>query len=84
MEGFVLAKMVHILAIIFWIGGVAMVTMVLIPAIRKDVSDENKVSTFDMLEDRFARLVKFAVLLAGASGFYTCSTSWMHGSATPS
>lgn len=70
MEGFVLARIVHILAIIFWIGGVAMVTMVLIPAIRKDVNDEDKVSTFNMLEDRFARLVKFAVLLAGASGFY--------------
>lgn len=39
MEGFVLARIVHILAIIFWIGGVAIVTTVLIPAIRKDVND---------------------------------------------
>lgn len=70
MEGFVLARIVHILAVVFWIGGLAMVTTVLIPSIRKDTSAEDKVSTFEKIEARFSRQVKFAVLLAGASGFF--------------
>ena len=40
MEYFTLARIIHILAVILWIGGVAMVTTVIIPAIKKMKSKE--------------------------------------------
>ena len=70
MEGFVLARIVHIMAIVFWIGGVAMVTTVLIPSILNMKSGEDKAATFERIESRFAKQAKIAVLLAGISGFY--------------
>ncbi len=57
-------------AVVLWIGGVAMVTTVLIPSIRNMKSSEDKVATFEKLESRFATQAKIAVILTGVSGFY--------------
>ena len=35
MEHFVAARVIHIIAVILWIGGVSMVTTVIIPAVKK-------------------------------------------------
>lgn len=67
---FVIAKAVHIVGIVFWIGGVAFVTTVLIPSLRDMKSSENRLSTFETLEGRFAFQVKFSTLLVGLSGLY--------------
>ena len=40
MNEFVFTKVIHVLAVVLWIGGVAMVTAVLLPAIRTLASDE--------------------------------------------
>ncbi len=65
-----LARVVHILAVIIWIGGVAMVTMVLIPAIRKLKSKGEQVDTFEQIEGRFAFIAKIMTILTALSGFY--------------
>lgn len=70
MEEFALARVVHVLAVVFWIGGVAMVTTVLLPALRRLDSPEQAITLFERLESRFALQAKFAVLLTGLSGFY--------------
>ncbi|AXP81627.1 hypothetical protein CJ739_2554 [Mariniflexile rhizosphaerae] len=70
MEYFTLARVIHILAVIFWIGGVAMVTTVLIPAIRKMKSKEEQIQTFEQIEGRFAIQAKITTLLTGITGFY--------------
>ena len=70
MEGFAFARVVHVVAVVLWIGGVAMVTTVQIPSIRKMNSGEDKVAIFERLESRFATQAKIAVLLTGISGFY--------------
>ena len=65
-----IAKGIHLLSIVVWIGGVAFVTSVLIPAIR-NLSDENvKISIFNHIENRFSKIARLAVLVAGLSGFY--------------
>jgi uncharacterized membrane protein len=64
----VLARIVHVLAIVLWIGGVAFVTTVLIPAIRKMPSDAQRIELFEQLESRFAWQARFTTVLAGASG----------------
>ena len=70
MNEFALARVIHVLAVVLWIGGVAMVTTVLIPIIRTTPSDANAVEMFERFEKRFAWQVKFVILIAGGSGFY--------------
>jgi uncharacterized membrane protein len=67
---FVLARVLHVIAVIIWIGGVAFVTTVLIPAIRKTQSPENRLQIFEILESKFSFQAKFTTLLAGVTGFY--------------
>ena len=67
---FILARVLHVIAVIIWIGGVAFVTTVLIPAIRKTQSPENRLQIFEILESKFSFQAKFTTLLAGVTGFY--------------
>lgn len=70
MSFFTLARVIHILAVILWIGGVAMVTTVLIPAVKRMKSKEEQIDTFEKIEGRFAIQAKITTLLTGISGFY--------------
>lgn len=70
MEYFTLARVIHVIAVILWIGGVAMVTTVLIPAVRKMKSKEEQIQTFEQIEGRFAIQAKITTLLTGITGFY--------------
>jgi uncharacterized membrane protein len=67
---FVAARVVHVLSVVIWIGGVAFVTMVLIPAIRRMPAETNRVEIFEQLESRFALQARVTTVLAGASGLY--------------
>lgn len=70
MEYFTLARVIHVIAVILWIGGVSMVTTVLIPAVKKMKSKEDRITTFEMIEGKFATQAKITTLLTGLSGFY--------------
>ena len=65
-----IALAVHVLAIVLWIGGVAMVTTVLLPEVRGVASPAERIALFAAIERRFARQARGTTLLAGASGFY--------------
>ena len=70
MESITIARVVHVLAVIFWIGGVAMVTTVLIPAVKRMASKEEQIDTFEKIEGRFALQAKITTVLTALSGFY--------------
>ena len=70
MEYYVLARVVHVIAVILWIGGVAMVTTVIIPAVKRMKSKEDQINTFEKIEGKFALQAKVTTLLTGISGFY--------------
>ena len=70
MEYLPLARVLHVLAVVLWIGGVAMVTTVLIPAIKKLKSKEDRINTFEKIEGRFALQAKITTLITGITGFY--------------
>jgi uncharacterized membrane protein len=55
---------------VLWIGGVAMVTTILLPAVRRFKSAEERITFFETIERRFAWQARGTTLLAGASGFY--------------
>lgn len=67
---FILARALHVAAVVFWIGGVAFVTTVLIPALRK-ISDANeRLELFERLEGKFGFQAKITTLITGLSGYY--------------
>ncbi|MFO0996471.1 MAG: hypothetical protein U1F33_07270 [Alphaproteobacteria bacterium] len=70
MDDAALARAVHVLAIVLWIGGVAMVTLVLLPGIRRLKSPAERIAFFEAIEGRFARQSRVTTLIAGASGLY--------------
>jgi uncharacterized membrane protein len=70
MDDLALARAVHVLAIVVWIGGVAMVTTVLLPAVRRFKAGEERLAFFDAVEHRFARQARLSTALAGLSGLY--------------
>ncbi|PWT76596.1 MAG: hypothetical protein C5B46_00910 [Proteobacteria bacterium] len=65
-----LARALHVLGVVLWIGGVAMVTTVLLPATRRLKSAEERVTFFERVEAGFARQARWTTLLTGGSGFY--------------
>ena len=70
MDDLALARALHVLGVVHWIGGVAMVTWVILPAVRGLESDLDPIALFERVEGRFAFQAKLSTLLAGASGFY--------------
>ena len=70
MDDFILARAVHVLAVLLWIGGVAFVTMVLLPAVRRSTSPERRLGEFHRFEARFAPQARLWVLAAGLSGLW--------------
>jgi len=70
MNGFVLARVLHVLGVVLWIGGVAMVTTVLLPAVRRIESPEEQVAFFEAVESRFAWQARGTTLLTGLTGLY--------------
>ena len=65
----IVARAVHILAIVAWIGGVWLVTTVLLPGMRRH-SPDRWIDEFEAVERRFAPQVRVAVLLVLLSGLY--------------
>lgn len=70
MDDVAIALAIHVLAIVLWIGGVAMVTTVLLPGLRRFRSAKEGLALFTAIERRFAWQARVTTLLAGASGFY--------------
>ena len=70
MDDLALARSLHVVAVVLWIGGVGFVTTVLLPAIRHLKAPEERVAFFDAIERRFAWQSRATTLIAGLSGFY--------------
>lgn len=70
MDDLAIARVVHVVAVLMWIGGVAFVTTVAMPAIRRQYDATTCLSAFHNLEKGFAWQAKIWVLVAGASGFW--------------
>ncbi len=65
MSEFAVAILVHVLAMVLWVGGVGMVTTVVIPIVRRLPADANTVGMFEAMQKRFAWKAMFMVLMAG-------------------
>ena len=70
MNDLILARAVHVLAVVIWIGGVSMLTTVVLPALRRGELGEDRRRIFEAIERRFVWQARVAVLLVGATGLY--------------
>ncbi|MBM3484532.1 MAG: hypothetical protein FJX66_14685 [Alphaproteobacteria bacterium] len=90
MDDLMLARALHVVAGVLWIGGVGFVTLALLPVLGRDRAQESWFTRFAAFERRFAWIARIMVLVAGGSGFYlivaldawdrfgSASYWWMH------
>jgi uncharacterized membrane protein len=69
MEWGILARAIHVLAVVVWIGGVWLITTVLLPALRQR-PPQDWLHEFEAIEQRFAPQVRIALLIVLLSGLY--------------
>jgi uncharacterized membrane protein len=65
-----LARAIHVLALVHWIGGLAVVTTIVLPHARALPDAADAVAAFEAFERRFAFQVRISILLVGLSGVY--------------
>jgi uncharacterized membrane protein len=65
-----LARAIHVLALVHWIGGVAIVTTIVLPAARKLPDALAAITAFESFERHFAAQVRISIALVGLSGLY--------------
>jgi uncharacterized membrane protein len=65
-----LARAIHVLAIVHWIGGVAVVTTIVLPRAKRIANPSAAIAAFDAFERPFAFQARISILLAGLSGAY--------------
>ncbi len=70
MDELTVARALHVLGVVLWIGGVGFVTTVLLPAVERMKTPEERVAFFEAIEGRFAWQARGTTLLVGATGFY--------------
>ena len=75
-NAFILARVLHVLGVVLWIGGVAFVTTVLLPALVRVDGSDARLEQFERLENRFAWQARATTLVTGLSGFYMLH--WLH------
>jgi uncharacterized membrane protein len=64
-----LARALHVLFIVHWIGGVAFVTLIALPLARAS-QDGRGWALFEAVERRFSRQVRWSIPLAGLTGLW--------------
>jgi uncharacterized membrane protein len=70
MDGLALARALHVVAVVVWIGGLSIVTTALLPAIRRGELGGNWLAAFQAIERRFVWQARIAILLVGGTGLY--------------
>lgn len=64
-----IALAIHVISVVWWIGGLAMVTTVLLPGLRRGFHPDPG-GALAYIERRFAPQARAAVLMVGISGAY--------------
>lgn len=70
MDDLSIARALHVLSVVHWIGGVALVTLVMLPGLTRSVPAAERLRLFEAIERRFGGQARLSTLVAGASGFY--------------
>ena len=66
----IVARALHVLAVVIWIGGVSMATTIVLPAVRRGVLGSDRLKAFQAIERRFVWQARTAVVVVGLTGLY--------------
>ena len=69
-DDIVLARALHVLSIVHWIGGVGFVTLVALPLAGASEDARKGWGLFEAIERRFAAQARISIPLAGATGLW--------------
>jgi uncharacterized membrane protein len=69
-DGLTWARAIHVLAIVHWIGGVSVVTTIVLPQAQQLDDSKAALEVFERFERRFAQQARMSILFAGVSGLY--------------
>ena len=70
MDDVTVARALHVLGVIHWIGGLAMVTLVILPPAARLADPAARLALFDSVERRFGAQARWSVTAVGLSGFW--------------
>jgi uncharacterized membrane protein len=70
MDDVIIARALHVLAVVIWIGGVMMATTAVLPAVRRGELGTDRLTAFHAIEHRFVWQARTAVIVVGLTGFY--------------
>jgi uncharacterized membrane protein len=70
MDDVTFARALHVLFVVLWIGGVAFVTTVLLPAVRGLKAPRERMELVDQIERRFANQARISTIVVGLTGVY--------------
>ncbi len=70
MDDITLARALHVLAVIHWIGGLAFVTLIVLPLAGSRPMENKGLDLFAAVERRFAAQVRVSIPLVGATGLW--------------
>lgn len=70
MRDVIVMRAIHVAAVVIWIGGVSIVTTVLLPALRRGDLGSDPLGALRVFERRFVWQARTCVVLVGFSGFY--------------
>ena len=70
MNDIIFARALHVLAVIHWVGGLAFVTLVVLPLAASRPDRGEGLALFAAVERRFSAQLRFSIPLAGAAGLW--------------
>lgn len=71
MDDVIIARALHVLAVVIWIGGVMRATTVMLPAVHRGDLGADRLKAFQTIEHRFVWQARTAAIVVGLTGFYT-------------
>ncbi|WP_022940054.1 hypothetical protein [Psychromonas hadalis] len=70
LTGYTIARALHVLAVVLWIGGVAFVTTILIPSLKQIPDIHDRLALFEKLEGKFAIQARITTVITFLTGLY--------------
>ncbi len=70
MDDVTIARALHVIGVIHWIGGVAFITLAVLPLAASRSTAEEALALFKAVERRFSAQVRFSIPLVGATGLW--------------
>jgi uncharacterized membrane protein len=70
MDDFAIARALHVIAVVMWIGSVSFTTIIILPVLRRGAKAGESTAAFEQIEARVAKQAKYTTQITGLTGLY--------------